>query len=204
MMKKENTIRHKSGRILVILGILCIIVSAAVYFRNEGIQQYAEIKSKQVVEEIQRQQADTEISTARQEGNAEISQPMPVVMIDGLSYIGTLRIPDIKVEVPVMVEWSVSNGRVAACRYIGSPETNDIIIAGHNYRSIFGNLYRLKLNAKAIFEDVNGQKFQYQLMNTEIIDGNDRAKMVAGEWDLTLFTCTNNGVSRITLRFAKI
>lgn len=188
----------------MVIGILCFIAAAVFFFYNENIQQHAEVESKQVVAEIQRYQESAAPAITNQEVHPDAVQTMSVVTIDDLDYIGTLSIPDIKVEIPVMAEWSTSNARTAACRYMGSVETDDMIIAGHNYWSIFGNLHRLKTGSKVTFTDVNGQEFVYELTQTEIIDGNDGAGMAAGEWNLTLFTCTDNSISRVTLRFNKI
>ena len=49
---------------------------------------------------------------------------------------------------------------------------------------------------------MSNQSRTYELVSTETIPGSDTARMEAGDWDLTLFTCTNDSSSRVTLRFA--
>ena len=55
----------------------------------------------------------------------------PTVEIDGLSYVGTISIPAIDRELPVLTQWNAANAQKAPCRYTGSVLTDDLIIAGH-------------------------------------------------------------------------
>ena len=59
---------------------------------------------------------------------------MPVVEIDGIEYIGTLEIPALELELPVISTWSDALLDCAPCRYVGSSYLDNLIIAGHNYR----------------------------------------------------------------------
>ena len=52
------------------------------------------------------------------------------------------------------------------------------------------------------FRDLDGNVWTYTVAGTEIIDGNDVERMEAGDWDLTLFTCTYGGQERFTVRCA--
>ena len=49
---------------------------------------------------------------------------------------------------------------------------------------------------------MNGRSFYYEVTGTEIIDTFDVDAMDAGDWDLTVFTCTIGGKSRVTVRCA--
>ena len=51
-----------------------------------------------------------------------------------------------------------------------------------------------------MFTDVEGNEFQYTVAKTEVLDGTDIEGMKAGDWDLTLFTCTIGGRQRVTVR----
>lgn len=199
--------RNKGFRVVsvicAIVGILCIAAACGWFLHNENIQQTAESESKQVAAEIQRQQAlATSAQNKQEDDQEETSAIMSTVTINGSDYIGILSISDLDLEIPVMAEWSEANARSAVCRYKGSVATNDMIIAGHNYWSIFGNLHRLKAGSVVVFTDMSNQSRTYELVSTEIIPGSDTARMEAGDWDLTLFTCTNDSSSRVTLRFA--
>ena len=99
-----------------------------------------------------------------------------------------------------MSQWSYSRLKVAPCRYAGSLYRGDMIIAAHNYKRHFGLLKTVPPGETVIFTDVDGRVFSYAVADMEILPGTAVAEMESGEWDLTLFTCTKGGRTRITLR----
>lgn len=129
---------------------------------------------------------------------------MPVVEIDGQRYIGKLEIPVLGLSLPVMENWSYPKLRIAPCRYLGSAYTDNLIIAGHNYQRHFGLLKTLVAGNQIIFTDVDGNRFLYEVTETEILEKTAVEQMQAGDWDLTLFTCTYGGKTRVTLRCKRI
>ena len=126
--------------------------------------------------------------------------PMPTVEVDGNAYIGTLEIPSLGLTLPVMSDWSDAKLRIAPCRYQGSAYQNDMIIAAHNYRSHFGRLGELSPGDTVSFQDEAGNRFDYRVTEIENLPGSAVEEMETGDWDLTLFTCTLAGNSRITVR----
>lgn len=137
------------------------------------------------------------------EGEGYVLHPdmeMPAQEIDGRRYVGRLTIPAIGLDLPVLETWSNANGKVAPCRYKGSVYSDDLIIAGHNYRSHFGSLKNVGMGEQVLFTDVDGTVFSYTVAALEILDGTAIEDMEAGDWDLTLFTCTYGGQTRLTLR----
>ena len=132
---------------------------------------------------------------------------MPTVEINGEFYIGFLEIPQLNLSLPIIGgEWSEGKLKKAPCRYEGSIYQNDMLIAGHNYRSHFSSLKKLEEGTEIYFIDTEGNIFTYSLARTEIINEYDIEGMVAKiePWDLTLFTCTYGGKERYTLRCIKI
>jgi len=129
---------------------------------------------------------------------------MPAVEVDGKRYIGVLELPSLGLELPVMESWSYPNLRVAPCRYGGSAYQDDLIIAAHNYASHFGRLKELKIGDEARFTDTEGNLFRYAVAELETLGKYDVEEMAAGDWDLTLFTCTYGGQSRVTARCLRI
>lgn len=125
---------------------------------------------------------------------------MPVETINGVDYIGILRIPVLNLELPVISQWSYPNLKIAPSRYDGSAYTGDLIIAGHNYRSHFGGLRALAEGDLVTFTDVDGNVFTYQVVELEILQPTAIEEMERGDWDLTLFTCTMGGKTRVTIR----
>lgn len=129
---------------------------------------------------------------------------MPEALIDGKTYIGTISIPSLKIELPVQTDCTASGLKTSPGRYVGSIYDDDCIIAGHNYKSHFGRLKNAREGDEVVFTDIDGNEFKYQVVKLETIDGYNIDGMKAGEWDLTLFTCTIGGKSRVTLRCSRV
>ena len=126
---------------------------------------------------------------------------MPVETINGIDFIGVLRIPALELELPVISEWNYPNLKNAPCRYSGSAYLNNLILCGHNYASHFGRLKTLSEGDIATFTDIDGNVFIYKMVERETLNPTDIEGMESGNWDLTLFTCTVGGQSRVTIRF---
>ncbi len=125
---------------------------------------------------------------------------MPEEGIDGQQYIGVLRIPALSLELPVIREWSYPSLQIAPCRYAGSAYLNNMIIAAHNYYSHFGYLKNLSQGDEITFTDMDGNEFRYEVAALETLSPFAIEEMTSGDWDLTLFTCTVGGQSRVTVR----
>lgn len=125
---------------------------------------------------------------------------MPTLTLDRSKYIGILEIPVLGLRLPIMEEWNYPNLKVAPCRYTGSIYQSDMVIAGHNYRSHFGSLNRLRVGDELLFIDMDGNRFVYTVAETETLMPREIEHMITGDWDLTLFTCTYGGRTRFTVR----
>ena len=130
-----------------------------------------------------------------------------LIEIDGNTYIGFIAIPELALELPVMSEWNYDNLKISPCRYKGTAAGGDLIIAAHNYQSHFGRLKEIYNGLNIYFTDGDGRTREYEIQQVETIDGQDVAAMEFGSsdtWDLTLFTCTIGGVSRVTVRAVEV
>ncbi len=125
---------------------------------------------------------------------------MPEEEINGQRYIGVLRIPALSLELPVISEWSYPGLELAPCRYTGSIYLNNMVIAAHNYYSHFGHLKNLSQGDEITFTDMDGNVFRYEVAALETLSPYAIEEMTSGDWDLTLFTCTVSGQSRVTVR----
>lgn len=138
-----------------------------------------------------------------EEETTETQEPTdPPIELNGSLYAGVLTIPALNTELPVMQEWSYANLRLAPCRYAGSAAAGNLVIAAHNFSSHFGNIQSLNTGDTILFTDGTGNTHSYEVIQTEMIGGSDVQAMHDGaeEWDLTLFTCTLSGRSRVTVR----
>ena len=125
---------------------------------------------------------------------------MPTQEIDGQTYIGMVEVPSLELSLPVISEWTYPRLKKAPCRYVGSVYSKDMVICGHNYDRHFGRLKDLAVGDEVRFTDMDGNVFFYTVCGTEQLGKYAVEEMLAGEWDLTLFTCTKGGRMRVTVR----
>lgn len=219
----------KLGKIMVISGILLILSAVLLCLHNYNESnkafrnsQVALNELKDLIPEIPSENVSTiekELEFEIKSGNNVFEEfdekyneeknistekvEMPSVQLDGRYYCGYITLTSLGIELPVLNGWNYTNLNIAPCCYEGSPQTHDFIIAAHNYNSHFGQIHYLGEGDEIVFTDISGQKYRYTVMYTEYIDGYNTDQMSENKdssWDLTLFTCTLNGQSRVTVR----
>jgi sortase A len=194
-------VKSKVGIICIILGILLLsgALLLAVFNRRQDAaarDAAAEIMAR-IGQEIQENSAgELQIPP---ELLTDEEKKMTEVEIDGYAYIGYLSIPNLGLELPVMSSWSYSQLRRAPCRYSGSVRGEDLVLMAHNYKNHFGRISRLNLNDSVSFTDMDGITTHYKVAALDILESTAVETMTAGEFDLTLFTCTYGGKSRVTV-----
>lgn len=124
---------------------------------------------------------------------------MTEVEIDGYAYIGYLSIPSLNLELPIMADWDDTRLEIAPCRYTGSVRGEDLVLMAHNYATLFGGLSKLSEGDSVIFTDMDGVRTEYQVVGQDILEPSAVEEMTSGDFDLTLFTCTYGGKSRVTV-----
>ena len=182
-----------SGYIYIAIGVVLICLAAFLIKHNVDESASAGEASDELLSSVIQQMPEVVLTPNH-------SGPMPIVDVDGRSFIGTVEIPSLGLLLPIQDEWSKDNARVAICRYKGSVYDNDFIVCGHNYPEHFGNLPELEIGSAVIVTDMNGCAFHFQVTNIETLGAYDTNEMEAGEWDFTLFTCTIGGANRVTVR----
>lgn len=193
----------KLSKVLIILGLVLILAA----FLLTGYNFYDEHRAAIAAEEAMAQLKLAENVLLDEEIPDYILNPqmtMPVQKIDGVDYIGTLEIPALGLSLPIISEWSYPNLKLSPCRYHGSAYTDDLVLAGHNYPSHFGSLKNLYADDEIIFTDIDGNIFNYKVVEQEVLAATAIEEMNSGNWDLTLFTCTIGGKSRMAIRCEKI
>ena len=197
----------KRGAFWIHLGLLLIAAALFLSAYNEMESHEARNSAQQVIAQMcQTLPTETVAETeapAIPEYLLDADREMPVQTINGRDYIGVLTIPSLELELPVLSQWDYPALKVAPCRYSGSLYQDNLIICAHNYASHFGKLKNLRVGDTAIFTDMDENVVSFQLAAQETIQPEDLEAMEAGDWDLTLFTCTVGGQSRVTVRFVR-
>lgn len=199
---------HKFRGILrILLGIALMLGAVGLASYNLWDDRRAAAVSGEVIQQIIDafpQRSDAQDAEFLDEGVPDYvlfpDMEMPAITIDGYRYIGTVVMPSIEVELPIMEEWDYTRMKLSPCRYSGSVYLNNFVICAHNYQSHFGRLDNLQENDEVIITDVNGNVFRFEVADIETLAGTAVEEMKAGDWDLTLFTCTYSGTARVTVR----
>ena len=195
----------KKGTIWMSIGVFFLLAAFGLTVYNILDDKKAEEISEEIVVQVQ-EEIEIKIKENQEKEPIYKKYPeieMPGIELDGNRYIGLLEIPVLNISLPVIKEWSYPNLKIAPCRYEGSAYTKDLIIAAHNYNSHFGGLKTLKPGEEVRFWDVDGNLFTYEVAATEVLGGTAVEEMLSGEWDLTLFTCTYGGRTRVTVRLVQ-
>lgn len=184
------------GIVCILLGVCCLLSAAGIVVYNKWDDKNAQKASQDMLQEIQQQIAEESDG----ENEEQHLQQMPVGEIKGYEYIGILTIPALEVELPVLTDWSYAKLKVAPCLYYGNCYEPDFVIAAHNYQSHFGRLSKLQAGDIVTFTDVSGNIYGYEVILIETLAENATKEMITSGFDLSLYTCTPGGGSRVTVR----
>ena len=206
MNKKDNLIL---GKIFIIIGLFLIITSISMLVSNKYKELTAGKQSeitldiiKNNLEEININK-ESNLNNINNEENTS-NQEMKKTNINGYDYIGTINIPTLNLELPIMSEYDYNRLEISPCRYYGSIHTNDLIICAHSYKTHFKYLNKLKQSDIIIITDIDGFNYIYEVLEIEILKPTEVSEMINNEFDLTLYTCTNDGQNRITVRCNRV
>ena len=189
--------RNKIGNALICLGAAALLAASGLmlFNRQEESAAAAAVNTAlpQVMEEIRQQRETGPLPDP-------YSEEMREVTIGDDRYIGYLSIPELELDLPVMTDWSYPKLKLAPCRYSGATKTDDLVVMAHNYARHFGRIDTLSAGDEVIFTDMEGVVTRYTVTALDVLDASAVDEMTAGDYDLTLFTCTYGGQSRVTVR----
>lgn len=194
----------KRGTGMVFAGLLILSAALFLILHNAALNAQARKSSAEAVAAMGKLSREQQpVFPPIPETVSRVIREMPEITVSGQSYIGTLEIPGLNLTLGVISQWSEERLRIAPCRYTGSLYSDDLVIAAHNYAAHFGNLIDLQIGDAVYFTDTEGVTTAYTVADLEILMPEDVEKMTCGEWDLSLFTCTVGGGSRITVRCSR-
>lgn len=200
----------RKGSVLIFTGLL--LIAAALFITAFNLREEAAARTASV-RAADRLEALIPAHTPRPaavpgavlpENVPETDMEMPVKTVDGVDYIGVIAVPSLSLELPVASEWSYERLKTSPCRYSGSVYSGDMVLCAHNYSSHFGQIKTLKPGDAVVFTDVDGNVYNYEVAELETLQPTAVDEMKSGEWDLTLFTCTIGGQTRVTVRCDRV
>ena len=196
--------RKGFGVCCIILGVCCLLASVGLILYNGREEKNAQNASQNILqdvrESIQDPPRDETAPEETQQQAIETPQEMLTAQVDGYDCIGVLSIPVLGLELPVLTDWSYAKLKIAPCHYFGSCYEKDFVIAAHNYQSHFGRLPELQPGDLILFTDISGTVHGYEVVLLETLPGNATEEMITSGFDLSLYTCTPGGASRVTVR----
>ena len=188
------------GGICIFLGVVCLLSAAGFAVYNLWEDKNAEAVSQGFLENVQSRIEEPQPEILPSDETEEMPSEMATVEVDGYDCIGILSVPVLDLELPVLTDWSYEKLKKAPCLYYGSYYERDFVIAAHNYASHFGRLSELQPKDLILFTDASGNVYCYEVALLETLPANATEEMITSGFDLSLYTCTPGGASRVTVR----
>lgn len=193
--------RKKWGVLCMALGAVLILSALSLFLYNRVQDSRAGKSAGQVLPYVQQaMKEDTSGGDSLQsENSGSGSAGMKTCTIQGYDYIGTLSIPALGRELPIMSTWDYTRLKTAPCRQYGTPETNDFVIAAHNYSWHFGRLSALSPGCAVTFTDMDNNVYHYTVKDVTTIQPTAVSWVQNSGYDLILYTCTYGGAKRVVV-----
>ncbi len=127
---------------------------------------------------------------------------------EGYKVIGTISIPSIDVEYPILEENTSATLKIAIVAVYPQDSANavnkpgNLVLWGHNYKNgtFFSDIGKLSTGAKIYIKDTSGTKLEYQVYNSYETTDSDMTyatRETNGAREITLSTCSNEAGKRI-------
>ena len=193
--------KQKRGALLVLMGLSMVFAAMFLHIVEQRQDRQAGENAAVLLQqlELSRMSVPAAPEMVHPEESASTVDAMPEKEYLGYAMIGTLRIPSLGMELPILRDWSYELLNVAPCRYSGSAPEENMILMGHNYKSHFTPLHNIAVGAEVTFEDVNGFLYRYCVEEITYLHKTEGEALPSDD-PLTLFTCTSGGQNRIVVR----
>lgn len=123
------------------------------------------------------------------------------------SVIGSIEIPSISINYPILSDTNDELLKIAPCRFYGPypNEVGNLCIAGHNYdnNQFFSNLYKLNVGNEIIIYDSLNSLIKYYIYDKYETNKNDTSctsQNTNGNKEITLITCNNFNGNRLIVK----
>lgn len=88
---------------------------------------------------------------------------------------------------------------ISPCRHTGSVYNDNLVVAGHNYKTEFDVLFRLETGDTVTFTDVDGNVFIYTVREFASVTPDDSDTVMNSGYALTMYTCNWDTSERVTV-----
>lgn len=192
--------RKRMGVVCILLGVACLLSSVGFIAYNRWEDKTAQATAQSLLEDVHSLIHEQRPEQPLPNDTEILPTEMATVEVGGYDCIGILSVPVLDLELPVLTEWSYAKLKKAPCHYYGAYYETNFVIAAHNYKSHFGRLSELQAGDLVFFTDVYGVAHGYEIVLLETLPKEATEEMITGGFDLSLYTCTTGGGSRVTVR----
>lgn len=218
----------KYSKVLTVVLVIVIIAIVALlgFLSYDFIKKYNTSKqASDFVEEYQGNltTGDQENDTVQENVTLDDANEIPITSTstsgnsgkkkyEGFTVVGTMKIPAINLEYPIVQEVSTKSLEKALIALYPSGDNLNLpgntVVIGHNYRNgmFFSNLKKLTNGAKIYVTDFRGKSLTYEVYNKFEASSTDTSfytRDTNGLAELTLSTCTDASNDQRTIIFAK-
>lgn len=198
-MKHGESKKIKISSILLIILIITAIVLIVFICAKFNERSKNDEAVKAVIAEVEN------IPESNQE------ESIPYIEYEGYQVIGTIKIPKIDIEYPILAEDTEETLEKSIVR-VGNGIVNEIgnlTLAGHNYidGSMFGKIDKLEKGDEIKILDLHKKEITYSIFDIYVTDPNDVSVLDAreeGKREITLISCTNGNKNRLIIKAREI
>ena len=228
--------KKKMYKMLFILSIFSIISLFSVYIYAEYDRNKDESISDDILSSMMTSEDDTTVSSYENALVVKITQEVAEEIEDGMledeeeekeemqtatatsiytapngkkyETIGTINIPKINLNYPILSKTTDELMRVAPCKFHGGNpnEVGNLCIITHNYRRkgrLFSDVPKLVVGDIVEITDLSQRKLQYEVYDVHTVTPDnvaDTTQKTNGRKEITLITCTNDNEQRVIVR----
>ena len=188
----------KIGIVIFTLGAVLLVLASLLYFQNKAESDKAGEEAERHLEEVI-SIIEENIQNEDAAAESEASQNPPAPMLDNYEYIGYMTVPALDLNLPVLSTWDEQRLKISPCRQFGSSETDDLVVAAHNYKRHFGYLGSLQTGQQVSFTDIKGNINDYVVSKIDRVLPEEVDKVKDSGYPFVMYTCNLDWSKRIVV-----
>lgn len=179
------------SKLLITIGIVLILYACFLLGKSKIEEQNAGKKSDEIIDILNKK-------------DNIIDGENKSIIVDNINYVATIKIDKLGLILPIAEKFSYEILKKTPAIYQGRLDSNNLVICAHGYKKHFLYLDKLKSGDSVVITDLNRTETKYRVEVVEVLRETDIENMLTNDFDLTLFTCTKDGKSRVTIRCNKV